>query len=143
MTSLSPISICSLCVKCQKVSESLVQITNIELPYIVKNKQLNGSPYHRPHLPPQSPTEKPGQFKLFLGNGPKDVTRIPRKFSEKPIYPVPRTRMIAPESHFPAMNRRLSIDSPTEKSMTPLEILARGTVPTMKPDMSIFGTPCP
>ena len=101
----------------------------------------------RPHLPPQNPTEKPGQFKLFLGGGTKDLTRAPRRFNDNPrtpsktIYPVPRTRMIAPESKQPAINRRLIVDGPTEKSMTPLEILAKGTVPTLPPDKSIFGTP--
>ena len=105
----------------------------------------------RPHLPPQNPTEKPGQFRLFLDSSSN--IRNGRKFSDHPqfspqnrglkpqMFPVPRTRMIAPESHHPATNRRLAIDGPTEKSLTPLEILAKGTVPTLKPDTSFFGTP--
>lgn len=112
----------------------------------------------RPHLPPQSqrPTEKPGQFKLRLDsrsnkdrNGrkfnehinPKFHTPRPNLEAPPPIYPVPRTRMIAPRSQQTAMNRRLSIDGPTESSLTPLEILARETVPKFKPDKSFFGTP--
>ena len=104
----------------------------------------------RPHLPPQRPTEKPGQFKLFLDSSSNINSRnrnrnaqffTPNQSMKRPIYPVPRTRMIAPKSHHPATNRRLSIDGPTEKSLTPLEILAKGTVPTLRPDNSFFGTP--
>jgi len=109
----------------------------------------------RPHLPPQNPTEKPGQFKLRLDsnskvrngrnfnehNLPKFFTPRPNMEAPPPIYPVPRTRMIAPRSQQTAMNRRLSIDGPTEKSLTPLEILAKHTVPEYHPDKSFFGTP--
>jgi len=110
----------------------------------------------RPHLPPQNPTEKPGQFRIRLDsssskirngrkfnehNSPKFYTPRPNLEAPPPIYPVPRTRMIAPRSQQTAMNRRLSIDGPTEKSLTPLEILAKETVPKYKPDNSFFGTP--
>ena len=33
------------------------------------------------------------------------------------------------------------MDGPTERGMTPLEMLARGTVPTRRPDQAVFGTP--
>lgn len=99
----------------------------------------------RPHLPPQSqsPTEKPGQFKLFLGGGDQDLSRPQRKFNghKAQSVPVPRTRMVAPESKRPSMARRLVVDGPTERGMTPLEMLARGTVPTRRPDQAVFGTP--
>jgi hypothetical protein len=39
------------------------------------------------------------------------------------------------------MNRRLSIDGPTEASLSPLELLAMDTVPKYQPDTSFFGTP--
>ena len=96
----------------------------------------------RPHLPPQNPTEKPGQFRVFLGQ--KEVTRAPRNFADKSslkIHPVPRTRMTAPESRRPGLDRRLVMDGPTEASLTPLELLARGTVPTLPHDKTFFGTP--
>lgn len=97
----------------------------------------------RPHLPPQKPTEKPGQFKLFLGSSQDDVTRPPRHFPmpQSKVYPAPRTRMVAPESRNPPVTRRLIVDTPTEQSMTPLEVLAKGTVPPIRQDQSIFGTP--
>ena len=112
-----------------------------------KFSQFSMLPYDpaRPHLPPQNPTEKPGQFKLFLGEDNQDHSRPQRKFSgnksPRQNVPAPRTRMIAPESKHPAMVRRLIMDGPTERGMTPLEVLAKGTVPTRRPDQSIFGTP--
>ena len=97
----------------------------------------------RPHLPPQSPTEQPGQFKLFLGSGDLSRPRPQRKLSSGGGHrqPAPRTRLVAPQSRLPATNRRLIMDGPTESSLTPLEVLARGTVPTLRPDSTIFGTP--
>lgn len=48
---------------------------------------------------------------------------------------------MAPRSQQTGLTRRLSIDGPTEASLTPLEILAKETVPRYKPDTSFFGTP--
>ena len=110
-----------------------------------KISQFSMLPYDpaRPHLPPQNPTEKPGQFKLFLGGGDQDLSRPQRKFSghNAQSVPVPRTRMIAPETKRLSMSRRLVMDGPTERAMSPLEVLARGTVPTRRPDKAVFGTP--
>ena len=72
---------------------------------------------------------------------PKWHTPRPSLEAPPPLYPKPRTRLVAPRSQQPAMNRRLSIDGPTEASMTPLEALALGTVPRLQPDTSYFGTP--
>lgn len=102
------------------------------------------------------PTPGPGPMKIRVtGRPPKPRVAKPKinhnhsKFyapqtsleAPPPIYPVPRTRMVAPRSQQVAINRRLSIDGPTEASLTPLEILAKETVPEYKPDQSFFGTP--
>ena len=102
-------------------------------------------------LPPDparpGPTPPPGPLKLRLNtdflesqlprNGrhhkehrdPRWNTPRPSLEAPPPMHPVPRTRLVAPRSQQPAMNRRLSIDGPTESSLTPLEKLAYDTVP--------------
>ena len=102
-------------------------------------------------LPPDparpGPTPPPGPLKLRLNtdflesqlprNGrhhkehrdPRWNTPRPTLEAPPPMHPVPRTRLVAPRSQQPAMNRRLSIDGPTESSLTPLEKLAYNTVP--------------
>lgn len=114
-------------------------------------------------LPPdparRGPTPPPGPLKLRLdtdflesqllrsGRHHKEHrqarwhTPRPSLEAPPPLHPVPRTRLIAPRSQQPAMNRRLSIDGPTEASLSPLEQLAMGTVPRYQPDSSFFGTP--
>ena len=88
------------------------------------------------------PTQEPrGGKELINHNDPKYFTPRPGLEAPPSIYPVPRTRMIAPRSQQTALFRRLSIDGPTESSLTPLEILAKETVPKFKPDNSFFGTP--
>ena len=88
------------------------------------------------------PTQEPrGGKELINHNDPKYFTPRPGLEAPPSIYPVPRTRMIAPRSQQTALFRRLSIDGPTESSLTPLEILAKETVPMFKPDTSFFGTP--
>ena len=94
-----------------------------------------------------NPTANPGSFntlqrheKSLRGSG----LLAPRPRQDSPtttVYPVPRTRMIAPHSGQPGLDRRLSLDGPTESSLTPLEILAKKTVPQFQPDASFFGTP--
>ena len=101
-------------------------------------------------LPPDparpGPTPPPGPLKLRLtdflesqlprnGRHHKEHrnsrwnTPRPTLEAPPPMHPVPRTRLVAPRSQRPAMNRRLSIDGPTESSLTPLEKLAYDTVP--------------
>ena len=117
-------------------------------------------------LPPDparpGPTPPPGPLKLRLDTGAAEFleSQLPRSGrhhkehtlarwhrpqptmeAPPPLHPRPRTRLIAPRSQRPAMNRRLSLDGPTEASLTPLELLAMDTVPRLQPDTSFFGTP--
>jgi len=112
-------------------------------------------PLFDPARPQLNQEDKPGPFKLNLGTG--QAQRNGRKFNAKsgpkfpspntglnappPMLPVSRTRQATPRSQRVDLTRKLSIDGPTEASLTPLEILAMETVPRYKPDNSFFGTP--
>ena len=91
------------------------------------------------------PTENPGSFNANPRHekslGTHSLFQARPRPESPPNFPVPRTRMIAPHSNHSPLIRRLNIDGPTERSLTPLEILAKKTVPKYKPDSSFFGTP--
>ena len=97
------------------------------------------SPFPSLEPPPPSGHKQPQRSQPRSGRA-RDLARPRSRASQE--RPVLRTRLVAPRARQPATNRRLMLEAAGPGSESPLEQLARATVPTLRPAAhSYFGTP--